>query len=124
MRRCGWTFWALLTALVLPGNAQAAPMSCPASLEMATGNVSIPSDWLMLPNFFPPNPLALPLYSTSFDTDGEFQCLYQAGAKLLGIWQKIPPTCSTGAGTWYGSQRTNMSGWTCYGPAQNCTFTC
>jgi hypothetical protein len=109
----------------------AATKSCPASLDMATGQVSIPPDWLMSPNFFPPNPLQLPLYSTSFGTytspsgtTAEFDCMYQAGPKLLSIWQKIPTTCSKGPGAWYEGASSTSHGWTCYGPPQSCTFEC
>jgi hypothetical protein len=115
---------AALLAVADAATGHAATMSCPATMDMATGQVSVPSDWLMLPNFFPPDPLQLPLYSTAFDSDGEFDCLYQAGPKLLGIWRQIPKTCRQAAGPWRESGEGARHGWTCIGPAENCTFEC
>ncbi len=116
----------MLAALLLFGTvpAHAATMSCPASLDMATGDITIPSGWRMSPNFFPPNPLQLQLHSTSFDTTGEFDCMYQAGSRLLSIWQKIPTTCRKGPGVWYEGVSSTSRGWTCYGSPQSCTFEC
>lgn len=102
--------------------AHAATMSCPATMDMATGQVSVPPDWRELPNFFPPNPLPLPLNQTSFGTDGEFNCLYQAGPKLLGIWRAIPKNCRTASGAWYSGVSSSGKGWWCFGAG--CTFEC
>lgn len=107
---------------VTPGVA--APMSCPATLAAPIGDVDVPDGWLRLPNFFPPASWQIPLTSTSFGTDGSFYCQYQAGPKSLGIWKQIPTNCTRARGTWYASGVPTVTGWTCYGAAQNCTFNC
>jgi hypothetical protein len=62
------------------------------------------------------------LEQTSFGTDGEFSCLYQAGPRLLGIWRQMPKTCHTGAGQWREGVSSTSRGWWCFGAG--CTFEC
>src|ERR1700754_1192240 len=114
---------AIMMADAAPGRA--ATMSCPASMDIATGQVTVPADWQMGSNFLPPDKLELPNTYTSFGSDQTMYCEYQAGPRSLNIWKKLPPNCRKGAGAgWREGVSPGSWGWYCIGPAQSCTFEC